>query len=313
MRQAPQETALLHYLLMFLFPWGRNDALMGIMTIRNSLRFCERGKRAMPKLLTDIQRSTYEREGIVFPLRVLSASDALHYRTACDELETHLGGKPRTVEVRQMHLHLRWAYDLATCPRVLDAVEDILGPNLLIWATELFAKHPQDTTVSIGWHRDRTYMGFAPQASITAWIALSDSTPANGCMRAVPGPRRFDVPDKSHGKRPTAIEVNEQEAIDVILSAGEMSLHDDAILHGSGPNHSREKRVGFAIRFITPEACPPQEKPPVILARGEDRSDRFCIVAPPENGDVDTALANLRVSAALHFEAMLQLLRRSVP
>src|SRR5438034_1049716 len=78
------------------------------------------------------------------------------------------------------------AYALATQPRVLDAIEDVLGPNLLIWATELFAKHPQDANVAIGWHRDEPYMGFEPGLTTTAWIALSDSAPANGCMRVVP-------------------------------------------------------------------------------------------------------------------------------
>ena len=105
----------------------------------------------MSRLLTEAQRSRYQQDGIVFPVRVLSADEAQGYRAACNWLEEQLGGKPRTVEVRQMHLHFSWAYRLATHPRLLDAVEDLLGPNLLVWATELFAKHPSDPTVSIGW------------------------------------------------------------------------------------------------------------------------------------------------------------------
>src|SRR5262245_25953362 len=120
------------------------------------------------------QRRRYERDGIVFPIRVLSREEARKYRRACDELESHPGGKPRTIEVRQMHLHFRWAYDLAAHPRILDAVTDLLGPNLLIWATELFAKHPQDASVAIGWHRDQPYMGFDAANTVTAWVALGD-------------------------------------------------------------------------------------------------------------------------------------------
>src|SRR5687768_3989161 len=105
----------------------------------------------MARLLSSEQRSRYEWDGIVFPIEVLAPDEAQWYRSACDRLEADMGGKPRTVEVRQMHLHFPWAWKLATLPRVLDAVEDLLGPNLLVWATELFAKHPRDPAVSIGW------------------------------------------------------------------------------------------------------------------------------------------------------------------
>jgi hypothetical protein len=104
--------------------------------------------------LSEAQQSRYRRDGIVFPVPVLSTGEAADYRRHCDELESRLGGKPRTIEVRQMHLHFPWAYRLATHPNILDAVESLLGPDLLVWATELFAKHPNDPNVSIGWHRD---------------------------------------------------------------------------------------------------------------------------------------------------------------
>src|SRR5215216_4335419 len=108
----------------------------------------------MTRLLSDTEKQRYEHEGVVFPVRVLSPEEASGYRAACDALEAQLGGNPRTVELRQMHLHFPWAHALATCPPVLDAVEDLLGPDVLVWATELFAKHAHDPTVSIGWHRD---------------------------------------------------------------------------------------------------------------------------------------------------------------
>src|SRR5688500_17763271 len=133
---------------------------------------------------SDVRR--YRADGFVFGFPVLTASETAAYRAACDELEAALGGKPRTVQVRQMHLHLRWAFELASHPRVLDAVESVLGPDLLVWATELFAKHPRDPAVAVGWHRDAPYLGLAAGRHTTAWIALADSTPGNGCMRARP-------------------------------------------------------------------------------------------------------------------------------
>jgi non-haem Fe2+, alpha-ketoglutarate-dependent halogenase len=258
----------------------------------------------MPRLLTEAQRHRYRQDGLVFPLRVLSPEQARMYRLACDELEAQLGGKPRTVEVRQMHLHFRWAYELATHPRVLDAVEDVLGPDLLIWATELFAKHPQDTAVSINWHRDRSYMGLTGETT-TAWVALSTSSAANGCMRAVPGPARREARPGRQG----VVEVDEREVVDVLLEAGEMSLHDAEILHGSSPNRSEEKRVGFVIRFVTPQTRPLGGRPLVILARGSDRHQHFHLVEPPAEGS-ERALAGMKESAERHLEAMLQNLRR---
>jgi hypothetical protein len=272
----------------------------------------------MIRRLDDRQRCRYEHDGIVYPIEVLSTEEARHYRAACDALEAQLGGRPRTVEVRQMHLHFPWAYALATHPRVLDAVEGILGSNLLVWATELFVKHPRDPAVSIRWHRDRTYMGFDAATTATAWVALSDSTAANGCMCAAPGPGR------RHNRAPAEIDlspannrkmaVNEPDRHDVVqveLRAGEMSLHDADILHGSSPNHSDDKRVGFVIRFVTPAAQPLAGRAPAVLARGHDDAGHFLIVGPPPEAGQEQALAAMKQSAGLHLEAMLQNLRRT--
>jgi ectoine hydroxylase-related dioxygenase (phytanoyl-CoA dioxygenase family) len=267
----------------------------------------------MPKRLSEFQQRQYFDDGLAFPIPVLSAEEVRRFRAASDELESRLGGKPRTVEVRQMHLHFPWAYELAVHPRVLDAVEDVLGPDLLIWATELFAKHPHDEAVSIGWHQDRPYMGFEAGATTSAWIALADSVPANGCMRAVPGPSRHRVEPLEleggpllHKKRsPTAVKVNEDEALDVVLHAGEMSLHDIDIVHGSGPNPSAHKRIGFVVRYVTPQAQPLEGRPPALLARGDDPWGHFQLVDPPRESDAEEALRRMRDSAAEHLEAML--------
>jgi len=257
----------------------------------------------MTKIIDEFQIRQFKDDGIVFPIQVLTPEEAAYYRNASDALELQLGGKPKTIEVRQMHLHFGWAYALSTCPRILDAVEAILGPNLLIWATELFAKHPGDANVSIGWHRDRPYMGFDPATTLTAWVALSDSTRANGCMRAVPGASRF-----GGELRPT--QAPTENVVDVILRRGEMSLHDVEILHGSAPNLSSDKRVGFAIRYVTPEARPGDGRPPALLARGYDDKGHFRIVDPPTETDSAKALAAMKGSATEHLDAMLANLKR---
>jgi non-haem Fe2+, alpha-ketoglutarate-dependent halogenase len=261
----------------------------------------------MAGLLSQEQKFLYDQDGIVFPIRVLTAPETLRFRRACENLEVQLGGKPRTVEVRQMHLHFPWAHALVTHPRVLDAVEDILGPNLLVWATELFIKHARDSAVSIRWHRDRTYMGFDPATTTTAWIALSNSNAANGCMCAAPGPGRRQP---ATPEQPAAQLANGQQVVEVLLHAGEMSLHDADVLHGSSPNESDELRMGFVIRFVTPLASPPGGRAPVILARGRDEYNHFHIVEPPRDTSPDQALGAMKESAARHLDTMLQTIRR---
>ena len=269
----------------------------------------------MPKALTPEQQQQYRTAGYAFAIRVLSAAEADLYRGECDRLETLLGGRPRTVEVRQMHLHLPWAYRLAAHPRVLDAVEDLLGPNLLIWATELFAKHPRDSVVSIAWHRDGAYMGLDAERTVTAWLALTSSGPTNGGMRVVREPNRMEYLQsagvhKSGSGKPLSSPA-EDKLVDVALQAGEMSLHDVHVLHGSGANHSGDKRVGFAVRFTTPETKPVIDRPPAILVRGEDRWGHFELVDPPSEDDPEWALRGLRASARRHLEATLQNLKQA--
>jgi non-haem Fe2+, alpha-ketoglutarate-dependent halogenase len=269
----------------------------------------------MPCRLSESQLDEYRREGLLFPLPVLPPNLANSYRAGCDEMERHLGGKPRTIEVRQMHLHFAWALELATQPAILDAVEDVLGSDLLIWATELFAKHPHDVTVTIGWHRDRPYLGLEGGASTTAWVALSDSTDANGCMRALPRSADSTLSgppvEGCYSRDAAAVDWGKMPMVDVSLRAGEMSLHAADVMHGSLPNRSSAKRVGFAIRFVTPDARPIHGRPPVVVARGRDRFGHFAIAEPPTASDTTAALAAMRSSACRHLDVVLANLKHA--
>lgn len=282
----------------------------------------------MGRLLTVSEQERYARDGFIFPVPVLTADEVRRFRRASDDLEERLGGRPRTVDVRQMHLHFRWAYELASHPRVLDAVEDLLGPNLLVWATELFAKHPDDQAVSIGWHRDEPYMGLEPEHATTAWIALGDSTLANGCMRVVrepgawagragpaacrpPSDHQAGTPRQAGNGRTAERPSDEDEIVEVVLQGGEMSLHNARVLHGSGANHSQEKRVGFVVRFVAPQARTLESRPPAMLVRGRDEHGRFELVNPPAADEADAAVGGMRESALRHLDAVLRNLERS--
>jgi ectoine hydroxylase-related dioxygenase (phytanoyl-CoA dioxygenase family) len=259
-------------------------------------------------LLAESQIRRYQADGLVAPVSALSPSEAAGYRAACDALEVALGGKPRTVQVRQMHLHLRWAFDLAAHPRVLDAVGSVLGPDLFVWATELFAKHPHDPAVAIGWHRDAPYLGLAAGRHTTAWIALADSTTENGCMRVLPRTAERPGPARD-GDRPTPAE--EPDLIDVVLRAGEMSLHAGDVIHGSNPNVSDQKRVGFVVRYLTPDARPAAGRPLVVRVRGSARAEHWTAVDPPVETDPAGALPRVQASAAAHFDLVLGNLKRA--
>lgn len=267
----------------------------------------------MSKVLSDAEVERYGEAGILFPIRVLSAAEAATYCDACNDLERRLGGKPRAVELTQTHLHFPWAYELVTHPRVLDAVEDVIGPDIVVWSTSIFAKHPHDPGY-ISWHQDGTYWGLNSTQVTTAWIALSESTVENGCMRIVAGTHREPV----HPHRDTyatnnllsrgqeiEVQVSEDEATDVVLAAGEMSLHHVNIIHGSNANGSDVKRVGYAIRYVTPEVEQAGQRPRAVLARGKDDFGHYELCGPPPERDMDTAVAEMKEATARFLSSIL--------
>lgn len=156
------------------------------------------------------------------------------------------------------HLIFPWVDEIIRHPKVLDAVESILGPNLLAWNTHWFVKEPGDGRY-VGWHQDLTYWHLEPDEAITAWIALSPATVETGAMRMVPGTQNQEaVPHKDTWKegamltrgQEIAVEVDEESAIDIELAPGQMSIHDHKIFHASPSNKGVDRRIGLAVRYI---------------------------------------------------------------
>jgi len=244
---------------------------------------------------------SYERDGVLWPVSVLSAALATTFRARFEELAEAIGGRPGSIG--QPHLHFGWAFDLATHPAVLDTVEGILGPDLLIHGTLILCKWPHDPSF-VSWHQDGTYSGLHATPTTSAWIALSDSTPESGCMRFVPGSHRQPILEHvetfapynllSHGQEVT-VKVCEDEALDIVLRPGEMSLHQNNIIHGSGPNRSDTARIGFIIRFVTPAL--PQSATPVVRARGKADLSHLVVTGRPQSDQTDAALASHREAA----------------
>jgi len=211
-----------------------------------------------PKVLTPAEVDAFERKGYHFPERAMSADEALAYRRRLEQSEALAGGPLRGSRRSKPHLLFPWANELIRHPAILDAVEDLLGPNLLAWSSSFFIKDAKDPSF-VSWHQDSTYWGLSHPHVVTAWVALSRSVVENGCMRVIPGTHLKDqLPHKdtfaennllTRGQE-VAVEVNPEDAVDIELQPGEFSIHHVRLVHGSDPNTSGERRIGYAIRYI---------------------------------------------------------------
>jgi Phytanoyl-CoA dioxygenase (PhyH) len=172
------------------------------------------------------------------PVRVLSTTDAAEIRAKLEAFEAIAG--PLAGKLRQKsHLLFTWLDDLIRHERILDAVEDFVGGDILCWGTSFFIKEPRDPSF-VSWHQDSTYWGLEPAHIVTAWIALSDSTVENGAMRVVPRTHTMaQVPHRdtfrpenllSRGQE-VIVEVDDSQADTLTLEAGEMSLHHVRLIH----------------------------------------------------------------------------------
>ena len=245
------------------------------------------------------QIKDYHDFGYVSPIRVLSDADAAGYRAKLEAIEA--AGADSTDHLRfKPHLLFTCFDDLIRHPKILDAVEGVIGPNILCWASNLFTKEPK-TTSYISWHQDLTYWGLEPADIVTAWLALSPATVESGCMRFVPGTHKMEVvPHKdtfaednllSRGQE-IEVDVEEKEAVDVVLQPGEMSLHHVKLIHGSNPNRSDDRRIGFAIRYVPAYVRQVVgAKDSAVLVRGTDTERNFEHETPPERDLDEAALA----------------------
>ncbi|HEY1934889.1 MAG TPA: phytanoyl-CoA dioxygenase family protein [Acetobacteraceae bacterium] len=256
------------------------------------------------RLLSEAAVRQYQEQGYYAPVRAISMAEAAALRT---HLETHEAGAGRLAgPLRQKsHLLFTWLNELIRHDRILDAVEDLIGPDILCWGSSFFIKEPRNTAY-VSWHQDSTYWGLDPADVVTAWIAFSDSTLENGAMRVIPGSHKLDqVPHRdtfepenllSRGQE-IMVDVNEREAVALPLQAGEMSLHHVRLIHGSEPNPSGTRRIGYAIRYVpTYVRQVAGAHDTATLVRGVDRFENF---EEEQRPDADCSPAALAYHAAV--------------
>lgn len=255
--------------------------------------------------LAQEQINDYRWHGYLFPVRALSASQAAHYRKCLEDYEAQ-AGQPLQGNMRhKTHLLFTWADELAHNPTILDAVADIIGPDILLWNTNFFIKEANNPGF-VSWHQDSTYWGLDPDDVVTAWVALTDATPENGYMQFIPGSHKIEqLPhlDTFHRDnllsrgQEIAVEVDKTTAVGVALRAGEMSLHHIKLVHGSEPNRTSDRRIGLAIRYIPTYVRQTKLRDSAILVRGVDKYRHFDYEARPQS-DLDDA------AWAAHTQAM---------
>ena len=251
----------------------------------------------MGKLLNEREVAAYRERGILFPLRALETADMPQVEQRLAATRDRFGGRFAGRMNQKPHLLFPWLAEMVRHPRVLDAVEDVLGtPDILCWAAAFFAKDAGDGTF-VSWHQDATYWGLSSPDVVSAWVALTPSTVESGCMQVVPGShlRQLEHKDSFHDKnlltrgQEIAAEVNEADAVDVVLQPGEFSLHHVLIVHGSQANRARLPRIGFAIRYIPTSLRQTSGiRDSATLVRGTDRYGHFDHEEAPR-ADLDPA------------------------
>lgn len=237
----------------------------------------------MSKLLTPLQLKNYHEFGYVAPIRVMSVEQANALRMNLEAFERSHDGPLKGSLRHKSHLLFGWLNDLVRQDTILDAVEDLYGPNLLCWSSNFFIKEANDPGY-VSWHQDSTYWGLSKPDVVTAWVALSESDKSNGAMEVIPGTHTLDqLPHNdtfaknnalTRGQE-IAVEVDQTKAVAIELQPGEMSLHHVRIIHGSPPNSSSKRRIGFAIRYIPTYVQQLEGDDSATLVRGVDNFHTF--------------------------------------
>lgn len=258
----------------------------------------------MPKVLSNDAVAAYNRDGFYSPVRVMSASDASGFRSALEAHEARVGEPLQGNWRHKTHLLFTWADELVHHPAIVDAVEDVIGPDILCWTTNFFIKEPASPGF-ISWHQDSTYWGLEPADVITAWIALTRSDLVSGCMKVIPGTHLGDQlahVDTFHKDnllsrgQEIAVDVDLTKAVPIVLEPGEMSLHHIKLVHGSEPNRSSDRRIGFAIRYIPTYVRQTKVRDSATLVRGTDRYGHFDLEPRPK-ADLDEAALSAHADA----------------
>ena len=246
------------------------------------------------KVLTPAQVAAYRHDGFFHPVQGLTPAEVQTCLDGVNRLEAYLGCPVAEADVKWRshgHAHSPWFNDLIRHPRILDAVEDVIGPNILVWTSTFFIKEPHSPTYA-AWHQDGTYFGLTPNEQVCAWVALTDASREAGCMEHVSF--QGNARQLRHAALGLAHSINragqtimedfdQSNRVAMALRAGEFSLHHEFAIHTSAPNNANHRRIGIGLNYIPthvrvdgPVRCK------AMLVRGEDRYGHFDLIDPPK-------------------------------
>jgi non-haem Fe2+, alpha-ketoglutarate-dependent halogenase len=261
------------------------------------------------KALTRAQVESYRYDGFLFPIPALTPEEIATCLASLDRLERELGSPVADADIKwrsHAHAHSPWFNRLIRHPRILDVVEDVIGPNILVWTSTFFIKEQQSPTFA-AWHQDSTYFGLEPHEQVCAWVALTDAGRESGCMehlssRGAPRQLRhapLGLANSINRAGQTITEPFDQSGpVAMALPAGSFSLHHEFSVHRSAPNGSAHRRVGIGLNYIpTHVRVNGSIRLKAMLVRGEDTYGHFDLIDPPAAERDAAALAvHLQVS-----------------
>jgi non-haem Fe2+, alpha-ketoglutarate-dependent halogenase len=255
------------------------------------------------KALTKAQVDSYHYDGFLFPIPALTPGEVATCLAGLHRLESDLGSPVAEADVKwrsHAYAHSPWFNDLIRHPSILDAIEDVIGPNILVWTSTFFIKEPHSPTYA-AWHQDGAYFGLKPREQVCAWVALTDATREAGCMEQLSSrgvPREYH-----HAALGLANSINRagQTIVDdfdhsnptaMALPPGSFSLHHEFAVHRSAPNNASHRRVGIGLNYMPTHV---RVDGPVrccaMLVRGEDTYGHFDLIDPPKAERNAAALA----------------------
>ena len=261
------------------------------------------------KALRQEQADYYRNNGFLFPIPALTPEEIATCLAGLDRLEQELGSPVAEADVKwrsHAYAHSPWCNTLIRHPRILDAIEDLIGPNILVWTSTFFIKEPHSPTFA-AWHQDGTYFGLEPKEQVCAWVALTDASQEAGCMEHLSSrgaPRQLHhaalgLANSINRAGQTIMEpFDPSNPVAMALPAGSFSLHHELSIHRSAPNNASHRRVGIGLNFIPthvrvdgPVRCR------AMLVRGEDTYGHFDLIDPPAaERDPDALAVHQQVS-----------------
>ena len=238
----------------------------------------------MPKKLSAEQIAGYERDGYICPVDAFSADRARVWRERLEEFERAEGRKMTRGHNFKPHLLFPWVDEIVHAPEVLDAVEDLIGPDIRLFHLTAWPKDA-GSGAYVSWHQDATYFALEPACHVTAWVALTDAPVEAGCMEVVPGSHRLGQLPHAEMQDPEnllsrgqtlASDVDRAKTAFMPVRAGQFSLHHTHLVHNSRPNRSHDRRIGLGISYIPAWArCVAPTRVTAMLVRGEDKYGHF--------------------------------------